>query len=250
MYGLASPSRDDVGRSEAGHSRFLTGSESRPDIRYPIFFKASSCSDGSAVLTTLFGGPLIGQYPSHRPACTPTVVAMSSRDVAASLGKLNIDPKIKSRKEPVESWEDEADDSPSDENIAAVGKSTPPLASTSDSPAPPPPTPSSPSVVRSSQYSSHGPLSFDGALESVDTDLLRVNSPATASDKRPEKTTAVASRLIAAGLGQRAPRRTPEQREYDQAMKLQEKKKRDQAKAEEERKLREKEQAKKAIWED
>lgn len=69
-------------------------------------------------------------------------------------------------------------------------------------------------------------------------------------EKRPEKTTSTAARLIAAGLGQRAPRRTEEERKYDQAMKVQEKKRRDAAKAEEERKKAELEQAKKSIWED
>lgn len=69
-------------------------------------------------------------------------------------------------------------------------------------------------------------------------------------DKRPEKTTSTAARLIAAGLGQRAPRRTEEERKYDQAMKVQEKKKRDAAKAEEQKKKDELEKAKKSIWED
>lgn len=69
-------------------------------------------------------------------------------------------------------------------------------------------------------------------------------------DRRPEKTTSVASRLIAAGIGQKAPRRTQEQREYDQAMKLQEKKKRDAAKDEALRAQREKEKAQLAVWED
>ena len=77
-------------------------------------------------------------------------------------------------------------------------------------------------------------------------------SPRTAADpdKRPEKTTSTAARLIAAGLGQRAPRRTEEERKYDQAMKMQEKKRRDAAKAEEQRKKDELEKAKKSIWED
>lgn len=69
-------------------------------------------------------------------------------------------------------------------------------------------------------------------------------------DRRPEKTTSTASRLIAAGTGQTLPKRTKEQREYDQAMKLQEKKKRDAAKEDEERKKRELEHARKAIWDD
>jgi hypothetical protein len=69
-------------------------------------------------------------------------------------------------------------------------------------------------------------------------------------DKRPEKTTSTAARLIAAGLGQRAPRRTEEERKYDQAMRVQEKKKRDAAKAEEQKKKEDLEKAKKSIWED
>ena len=77
-------------------------------------------------------------------------------------------------------------------------------------------------------------------------------SPRSAADpnKRPEKTTSTAARLIAAGLGQRAPRRTEEERKYDQAMKVQEKKKRDAAKAEEQKKKDDLEKAKKSIWED
>jgi hypothetical protein len=69
-------------------------------------------------------------------------------------------------------------------------------------------------------------------------------------DKRPEKTTSTAARLIAAGLGQRAPRRTEDEKKYDQAMKVQEKKKRDAAKAEEQKKKDDLEKAKKSIWED
>lgn len=69
-------------------------------------------------------------------------------------------------------------------------------------------------------------------------------------EKRPEKTTSTAARLIAAGLGQRAPKRTEEERKYDQAMKVQEKKKRDAAKAEEQKKKDELEKARQSIWED
>lgn len=71
-----------------------------------------------------------------------------------------------------------------------------------------------------------------------------------ASDRRPEKTTSVASRLIAAGVGQKAPKRTQEQREYDQAMKVQEKKRRDAAKDEALKAKQAEENAKRAIWED
>ncbi|KAF2221144.1 hypothetical protein BDZ85DRAFT_266356 [Elsinoe ampelina] len=71
-----------------------------------------------------------------------------------------------------------------------------------------------------------------------------------ASDKRPEKSTAVASRLIAAGLGVKAPRRTEEQREYDKAMRAQEAKKREREREEERRRKEESERAKRAIWDD
>lgn len=71
-----------------------------------------------------------------------------------------------------------------------------------------------------------------------------------AGDKRPEKSTAVASRLIAAGLGVKAPRRTEEQREYDRAIRAQEVKRREREREEERRKAEESERAKKAIWDD
>lgn len=72
----------------------------------------------------------------------------------------------------------------------------------------------------------------------------------TDESRRPEKTTSTAARMIAAGIGQKAPRRTEEERKYDRAMKLQEKKKRDAAKDEEERRKRELEKARQSVWED
>lgn len=71
-----------------------------------------------------------------------------------------------------------------------------------------------------------------------------------ADEKRPEKSTAVASRLIAAGLGVRAPRRTEEQREYDRAIREQERKKKEKEQEEERRKVQEREKAKAAMWGD
>ncbi|GIZ40303.1 hypothetical protein CKM354_000364800 [Cercospora kikuchii] len=170
---------------------------------------------------------------------------MSPTNVAESLGKLQIADNIKSRKPgPTESWEDEVD-AAADEN-EDNGASSPVHPTTANLPGPPPPTPSSPTDAKQREfnYQNFGPLGLESPPQS--TSPLGSATP----ERRPEKTTAVASRLIAAGLGQRAPKRTPEQREYDQAMKVQEKKKRDQAKAEEERKQREAEAAKKAIWDD
>jgi hypothetical protein len=69
-------------------------------------------------------------------------------------------------------------------------------------------------------------------------------------DKRPEKTTAVAGRMIAAGLGVRAPKRTDEEKEYDKAMREKERKKRTEEKERERREKEETEARKKAIWND
>ena len=66
----------------------------------------------------------------------------------------------------------------------------------------------------------------------------------TGEERRPEKSTAVASRLIAAGIGQKAPKRTKEEREYDAAIKAQERKRRDMEREEEERRVAAREKAK------
>lgn len=191
--------------------------------------------------------------------------------IASSLGKLKIDDKIKSRKaEPAESWEDEvgeeeeeeednsANNNDDDNNQEEEDRKSISTPIRPNFPGPPPPTPSSPTEAqkRDLQYQNFGPLSYyDTGTPPPSSSLSRGSSNSggsgdTPPERRPDKTTAVASRLIAAGLGQRAPKRTPEQREYDQAMKVQEKKKRDKAKAEEEQKRRDTEAAKKAIWDD
>jgi pyruvoyl-dependent arginine decarboxylase (PvlArgDC) len=76
------------------------------------------------------------------------------------------------------------------------------------------------------------------------------NSGNTTPARRPDKTTAVAGRLIAAGLGVRAPRRTEEEREYDKAIREQQRKKRDEERQREKAEQDAAEQRKKAIWDD
>lgn len=170
--------------------------------------------------------------------------------VTASLNKLQISQaQTTGRKaEPADSWEDEAEDSGSE--TEGEGRSTPVRPGTSDLPGAPPPTPSSSRSTRDHHvsYSPVRPFDFNDAFGSTST--ISRSGPAGGEDRRPDKTTSVASRLIAAGIGQKAPRRTKEEREYDQAMKIQEKKKRDKAREEEERKKREKENAQKAMWDD
>lgn len=69
-------------------------------------------------------------------------------------------------------------------------------------------------------------------------------------EKRPEKTTAVAGRLIAGALGVRVPKRTDEEREYDKAMREKERKRRNAEKAQEKKEAEEAEARKKAVWDD
>lgn len=173
----------------------------------------------------------------------------------SSLGKLDINqgPKKASPKaaEPLDSWEDDAG---SDTETETEVKSPlrPISSSTSDLPSPPPPTPISPSTSTTTDpaHSTLPPYGFDESNSSSGASTPSRRTVPGSEDKRPEKSTAVASRLIAAGLGQKAPKRTKEQREYDQAMKVQEKKKRDAARDEEKRRAEEKENAKRAMWDD
>lgn len=181
------------------------------------------------------------------------MASTSSRTLSSSLDKLSISDSAKSapkqkKAQPADSWEDDVEDGPDTETDS--GTATPVRhVTSSDYPGAPPPTPASPSG-KGFSYQAFPSFRPDGTPEDWSSGE---NSPAkgvAAEERRPEKSTAVASRLIAAGIGQKAPRRTKEQREYDQAMRMQEKKKRDQAKAEEEKKQAEKEKAKAAIWDD
>jgi hypothetical protein len=67
---------------------------------------------------------------------------------------------------------------------------------------------------------------------------------------RPEKTDAVAKRMIAGALGVKGPKKTEEQRAYDKAIKEKEMKRRNQEKEAVARAKEEAEKAKAAIWDD
>jgi len=140
-----------------------------------------------------------------------------------------------------DSWEDEGDDVGS----VPTPAETPSLsrAGTFDSPNAPPPTPSSPVVTRTQPQH---PRHQDGAPARSAGSA----SPSQDLDKRPEKSTAVASRLIAGALGVRAPKRTEEQRKYDRAIKEQEIRRKNKEKEDLKRKQEEAEKAKAAIWDD
>lgn len=67
---------------------------------------------------------------------------------------------------------------------------------------------------------------------------------------RPEKTDAVAKRMIAGALGIKAPKKTEDQKKYEAAVREAERTRREREKEEAKRRVEELERAKKAIWDD
>jgi len=167
----------------------------------------------------------------------------STVDAASAISKLTIDPHKtasdrkaqKPKKKPVaDSWEDEdvsSGDEDGDSRPSTSGGVAKPGTSA------PPPTPVSPNYNIPQTFSS-----MDSALQrKIDADL-----PA----KRPEKTDAVARRMISAALGVKAPKPTDEQKAYDKAIRGQERKRREEERAADKKKQEEAEKAKLAVWED
>jgi hypothetical protein len=167
----------------------------------------------------------------------------------------------KPKSKPVaDSWDDEGALSGSDTETDDVdsngrkgkaveeGKGSPqdslqPLSTTTSRdvpPNPPPPTPASPTQFE---------YPYDNVSQTIGGDGQRSRGPA-GLDKRPEKTTAVAGRMIAGALGVRAPRRTEEEREYDRVMREKERKRRAEEKEREKKEAEAKEARKKAVWDD
>ncbi|KAH6659754.1 hypothetical protein BKA67DRAFT_27426 [Truncatella angustata] len=159
----------------------------------------------------------------------------------SAMSNLSIDssrPKAESSKAKkvvvADSWEDESSSEEDDDE----GTSTPTNKTTTSSSASgftaPPPTPASPT------YSSGAPWQS----------MTAPDSPEATEKKRPEKTDAVARRMIASALGVKAPKLTEEQRAYDRALREKERKKREEEKDQERKRKEEAERAKVAIWED
>ncbi|RFU30002.1 hypothetical protein B7463_g6335, partial [Scytalidium lignicola] len=167
---------------------------------------------------------------------------MSSSEFESSLNKLSIDrsnqkASSSKKKQPiVDSWEDE-DLSSGEETDKALSPQQ-----SSDFPNAPPPTPISPTTSYNNPEAFSNPYgySLDGASD--------VKQERTSS--RPEKTDAVARRLIAGALGVRTPKKTEEQRAYDRAIREKEMKRRNEEKQAVARAQEEADRAKAAVWED
>jgi hypothetical protein len=165
------------------------------------------------------------------------------QDVSSSLKSLSIDTKDepsvlskksaakkKTKKVVADSWEDSDSDSEAEPEAESESNKPTPTAT----PAPPPPTPMSPA----------------GGLPWESPSVSPGHRAGADPDKRPEKTDAVARRMIAAGLGLKAPKQTEEQRAYQRSVREQEKKRREQEKEEEKKRQADAEKAKAAIWDD
>ncbi|KAL0944278.1 uncharacterized protein CTRU02_202165 [Colletotrichum truncatum] len=167
-------------------------------------------------------------------------------DVASSLSKLSIDSekkstppsakttKAKTKKPVVDSWEDEDLDDDEDEEE---------VKSQDDGSKAPPPTPISPTYNSASQ-------SFPPYGNTDATGATIPSGAGSAGPRRPEKTDAVARRMIASALGVKVPKQTEEQKAYDKAIREKERKRREEEKAAERKRQEETERAKVAIWED
>lgn len=156
-----------------------------------------------------------------------------------------------------DSWEDEDDDtnSPLDQSsnaqtpTEASDSSFNPKRRTDPALAPPPPTPISP------EHNGGHAIDWSTArvLGGGRPTPYSPSDPSTPSDsdrerRRPEKSTATASRLIAAGLGMKVPKKTEEAKQYERAVRDQEIKRKGKEKEALQREREADEKLKAAVW--
>ena len=180
--------------------------------------------------------------------------------IESKLSNLHIDlPKAAkfkpstNKEDVVDSWEDDLSEvaSSAQTPTEGPGPSLKPIISMDPALNPPPPTPISPG--NGGQYVdwSSAQVLGGGRPSNRPHTPPTPSTPQTDSDRdrrRPEKTTATASRMIAAGLGIKAPRKTEEQRQYDRAVRDQEIKRKNREKEDKEREREADEQAKASVW--
>ncbi|KAJ4322704.1 hypothetical protein N0V94_002222 [Neodidymelliopsis sp. IMI 364377] len=178
----------------------------------------------------------------------------SETEIATTLSHLKLSttvpqkPLHKPKSKPVaDSWDLESSGSDTETEAPPTLNTT--TSSTHDDttlpPHAPPPTPASPTPF---DFPDNTP--FGAGRSRGDSGVSTGADKTQGLDKRPEKTTAVAGRLIAGALGVRAPKRTEEEREFDRAMREKEKKRRGEEREREKREAEEREKRKKAVWDD
>ncbi|KAK5651560.1 hypothetical protein OQA88_11925 [Cercophora sp. LCS_1] len=154
-----------------------------------------------------------------------------------------------------DSWEDEAvsSDSEAGDDLASDHEQNPDQdgkknsrGSSQAGTAAPPPTPMSPT------YGSKRPFSPNTTTFDLPYNTEVANSAAGTAvpGKRPEKTDAVARRMIASALGVKVPKQTEEQKQYDRAIREKERRRREEEKELQRKKEEEAAKARQAVWED
>lgn len=96
---------------------------------------------------------------------------------------------------------------------------------------------------------SHTTPSHDSATSSHGVGATRTGSGSGSADRRPEKHTGVANRMISHALGIRPAKRTEEQRVYDRAVRENERRRIAREREEEAARKAAEEEAKKSVWE-
>lgn len=190
----------------------------------------------------------------------------ASTDIASGVSKLSIKTSAPKGKAPqkkahvvADSWEDEdlssaseaGDDDHGDDNQRHASDHDEDReglrGSKSVGTSAPPPTPMSPTYGSKVPFplTANTTPAFDLPL---DTGSYTPRGPGPAEPKRPEKTDAVARRMIASALGVKVPKRTEEQKAYEQAMRDKEKRRREEQKGLEKKREEEAAKAKQAAW--
>ncbi|KAI4191333.1 MAG: hypothetical protein L6R41_000120 [Letrouitia leprolyta] len=177
------------------------------------------------------------------PLILQLLTVRSGSGIEAHLDALSIskiDPKTPNSGHVADSWEEEEAQSSS----ASSESDTAASAKISSIPNAPPPTPISPSGRSGTAWgefpSTHSPASA----------RMYSSSPAQSPSTRPEKSTAVAGRMIAGALGMKSPQKSEETLAYERAIKEKESRRisreREERKAAEERRQK----ASRQVWDD
>ncbi|KAL3420698.1 hypothetical protein PVAG01_07143 [Phlyctema vagabunda] len=186
-------------------------------------------------------------------------MSAAPKELAKSLNKLSLDQdsgkttntlgalsrqdknKENKKKAVADSWEEEdASSSSGDDTDRPLSHQA-----SADYPTAPPPTPISPT-----SFSSPDTFISPYGYSATQGPSVGSGSRSERPGARPEKTDAVAKRLIAGALGVKAPKKTEEQRAYDRAIKEKEIRRRNAEKEAAVKAEEEAERAKAAVWAD
>ncbi|CAF9910809.1 MAG: hypothetical protein HETSPECPRED_010186 [Heterodermia speciosa] len=181
-------------------------------------------------------------------------------DLPPTLKTLSLHPKA-TPAQPPDSWEEEALTTTSSPTSSPTSNTQLPSAATEDAdsiPSVPPPTPISPThrtsnAPRSSASQNLNNLEWDnpyGAPTSPTPHTSAAGNVNGTGGSRPEKSTAAAGRMIAAGLGVRQPKKSEENKAYENAIREKERKRREIQRGKEKERVEEMERAKRGVWED